>query len=788
MKIKHFKLKQCNGEGYYYNKLKDRITKNSVFIESMQGIKLTGEPYWTAIYILEKYDDIKVSISINNSNNVRALFDKYGNRVNYVKRGTEKYWDKLATSEYLINDTTFPLIFIKRKEQTYINTWHGTPYKTLGIDEINPNDIANIQNNFKVADFIISNNSWNSKILSNAYMMNETIPKKILNGSMNKINSELMNSIDFELGDRDKKIVVLAYTWIDEWRNNPKLFYDFVLDLDKRIGSFKNKEKFKFRLSVHYILSKKAFFNWFNSNIKNMDIILAGEDLYSVINKSDIVVTDFSSVMFDAAFLNKRVILDQKDIESYRRDRGLYDQVENDLPFERTTIENDLLKLIGSNTEINYKEFNIKYNDYQNIEENWFDKVLKGEEIGKNNSRTLIYPGTLKMNGITTTFHSTIEDMLKRGEKITIWIPKNYIRQETAIKIQKRYQDQDVEVLHSSKPCGGSVFNYLLHKMNLRWNKLWFFKKRYSNLFKYEAMRILGNEKFDKFIHFSGYEWYVHSVMKNSNDIEKIIFVHNDMIKEYKNKKNFKRKQVYESYDYADKIIFVSEYLMKHSSSFEPFKRNSEKLGYRNNVLSTELVDEKLKVNIDDIDFGMNCISYEEIEIIKNKNIPKFLTIGRLSKEKNQLFTVEAFDEYKRKYGDNSVLILVGSYASKKSKGFNNKLKKLLSSSEYKKDIIVLSSINNPYVLYKHSNLFLLPSKHEGYPTVTMEAAYSGLYSLTSDLPGLKEQEDKLEILTTTEMDVDKFVFLMRELLEKNFVFNKDKFNEYLDKISKQKI
>ena len=36
------------------------------------------------------------------------------------------------TAKYLFNDTSFLWYFVKKEGQVYFNTWHGTPFKTLG--------------------------------------------------------------------------------------------------------------------------------------------------------------------------------------------------------------------------------------------------------------------------------------------------------------------------------------------------------------------------------------------------------------------------------------------------------------------------------------------------------------------------------------------------------------------------------------------------------------------------------------------------------------------------------
>ena len=64
---------------------------------------------------------------------MRLLFQK-----THKWRRNRKYCKLLATAKYLINNATYPTYFIKKEEQIYINTWHGTPLKKLRYDiEVN---------------------------------------------------------------------------------------------------------------------------------------------------------------------------------------------------------------------------------------------------------------------------------------------------------------------------------------------------------------------------------------------------------------------------------------------------------------------------------------------------------------------------------------------------------------------------------------------------------------------------------------------------------------------------
>ena len=73
----------------------------------------------------------------------------------------KEYFKVLATAKYLVNEHTFFIIFNKRPEQVYLNTWHGTPLKCLGNKVAN--DFAtfgNVQKNMFDADYLLCPNEF----------------------------------------------------------------------------------------------------------------------------------------------------------------------------------------------------------------------------------------------------------------------------------------------------------------------------------------------------------------------------------------------------------------------------------------------------------------------------------------------------------------------------------------------------------------------------------------------------------------------------------------------------
>lgn len=784
-------IRNLKRENIYYSALNKDIYKGSIFLESSQGGKLNGEIFYALVEIIKKHKHFKVFLSLNNKKDLNSFVLMNRKKINIIKRGSKKYWDALARCEFLISDTTFPPFFIKRKDQIYVNTWHGTPLKTLGIDEKKPTNISNIQKNFLLSDFILTNNNWNKKVYEDSYMIKNLISNKIL------IRPSLRNNVNLLSKDTDlrnqnqveKTIVLFTYTWNSEQLKDLTKLKSKLLYIDKEIDRMSNKNDFLFLYSIHYMIDGNELKRFFNKKLKNLELLSQDKEINEEIFKSSIVITDFSSSMFDASLLGKRVILDFTELNTYNKTRGLYNEVYNDLVFERVFHIHEIFTLINKPSNIRRMDLNKFNNKYSlanlkrfsyNTSDTWIDELLsyslkKETNFSNLKENILIYPGNLSNNGITSSFFPFLEKLLAKDINVIIWLPKAHIGQNRSFNLYKNYSKiyQNLNIIHSNKIFSQSKINKLVIGSNFFFKRKFLFKNKFNEIMHNEAKKIFGDIKFSKVIHFSGYESFVFSIFNFIKNVdERIAFVHNDMTKEWKNKRNFNYKILKDSYNNFDKLIFVSKILMETVKGDDIYNSNNEKFYFINNLIPKKILNysnlknDKLVFLNKDIDKNL---FYSKIN---NPNIIKFLTIGRISNEKNQLFTLKAFSKFCKLTERDSLLLFVGSYSSKGSTLLKIKIKIWTFFSKNKDNIIFIKLLNNPSYLYSKSDLLLLPSKHEGFPMVTLEAAYHGLNSLTSDLPGLIEQKVKYNINKLSILNLDNFVDNMDNAKNKTLKFN----------------
>ena len=147
---------------YYLKVLKeDNINYKNIFIEPQQGRTINGNMF----YILKELSENKIYSEYNIYVAIKTQAIKTANKileknkiknVKIVQYLSKEYYKLLATSKYLITDTSFLPFFVKKEGQVILNTWHGTPLKCLGkSNKTDYYNIGNVQKNFLISDYLL---------------------------------------------------------------------------------------------------------------------------------------------------------------------------------------------------------------------------------------------------------------------------------------------------------------------------------------------------------------------------------------------------------------------------------------------------------------------------------------------------------------------------------------------------------------------------------------------------------------------------------------------------------
>lgn len=350
---------------------KEKVVKNRVLVESFHGKNISDSPYYIMKEMLaeKKY---KIYCTTDD-NNYKANYDfiKANNlNVKLVRLKSKKYYKILATAEYLINNVSFPLCFIKKEEQIYLNTWHGTPLKTLGknmrrgIESMN-----NIQHNFLQASHLLFPNEYTKEHMMEDYNLDKLYTGKTIVGGYPRncifSDSAAGNAIKKKLGLEGKTV----YAYMPTWRGansyqiaKSDTFTKILAQMDKVLDD--NHVMF---VNLHPNTKEDIDYEQFNY-IKPFPTEIPN---YEFINSTDALITDYSSIFFDYSITGKPIILFAFDYEEYMDERGMYLDIK-DLPFELVYDIDKLCEII--------KNDSIFGQDYSNDKE-YYDKILKRESI-----------------------------------------------------------------------------------------------------------------------------------------------------------------------------------------------------------------------------------------------------------------------------------------------------------------------------------------------------------------------------------------------------------------------
>ncbi len=315
------------------------------------------------------------------------------------------YFYYMSKAKYWIINCKMPRYIRKKKDQIYLQTWHGTPLKRLAHDIVAPEgatfyrsgmDFNEMVDTYDVDvrkyTYMISPNKFCTEVFQSAFQ----IDKYRLIETGYPRNDFITNATPQDVKEikkrykipQDKKVVLYAPTW----RDNSYVVKGYTFDLKADF------HKWKEILGPEYVVIFKPHYLIINKyeNDKSLKGFLYSAKAEAEINElyviSDILVTDYSSVFFDYAVLNRPIYFYMYDLDDYRDElRGFYLDIYKDLPGKIYENEDAMLTDIR-NGVYDYSclsKFNERFNHAQtgDCAEKVIDIVFGeqvGEEQGKN--------------------------------------------------------------------------------------------------------------------------------------------------------------------------------------------------------------------------------------------------------------------------------------------------------------------------------------------------------------------------------------------------------------------
>ncbi|MGW2225372.1 bifunctional glycosyltransferase/CDP-glycerol:glycerophosphate glycerophosphotransferase [Streptomyces formicae] len=243
-----------------------------------------------------------------------------------VEIGSTRYWEVMATAKYTFNNVNFEMAVKKRPGTVHVQTQHGTPLKRMGVDQVDfpaaaaaAGPLGKLLQRVDRWDVNISSNHHSTEVWERAYpgayeSLAVGYPR---NDAFYSASADDVSAIRKRLGVPDGKIALLYAPTHRDYRT------DFATQLDLPAFCDALGEEFVVLLRAHHFYEGSAGLEGIVRSGKLIDVT-EHRSPEEVCLASDALITDYSSIMFDYANLDRPIVVYADDWDVYRETRGVY--------------------------------------------------------------------------------------------------------------------------------------------------------------------------------------------------------------------------------------------------------------------------------------------------------------------------------------------------------------------------------------------------------------------------------------------------------------------------------
>jgi CDP-glycerol glycerophosphotransferase (TagB/SpsB family) len=239
-----------------------------------------------------------------------------------LRPGTAAYWTALARSKYLVNNADFDRRLVKRPGQVIVQTQHGTPLKHMGLDlqerpaAAGDLDFDEMLRDVDQWDHLLSPNrhttlTWERVFPGGYTVLPYGYPR---NDVFQRATSEDVRRLRESLGIPEGSVAILYAPTHRDYRRTQRA----TLDLDRLLR----------RLGPRFVVLARAHHRHGGPLVSpatgRVIDVTDHPSVESLCLASDALVTDYSSLMFDYANLDRPIVIHADDHEAYEAARGTY--------------------------------------------------------------------------------------------------------------------------------------------------------------------------------------------------------------------------------------------------------------------------------------------------------------------------------------------------------------------------------------------------------------------------------------------------------------------------------
>lgn len=663
-------------------------------------------------------------------------------RVRAVVRDSDAYWRVLSTAGVLINNATFPPQFEPRDGQIYLNTWHGTPLKHMGFDMPDGAlESANTLRNFLMADYLLAANPFMAETMyESAYRLRNIYRGLIIEEGYPRIDRQFMTSRETDavrarlseagLDVAGRDIVLFAPTWRGTSFRAPeqdlRQLAAQVSDLQQELG-----EGTAVLLKTHQSVHAAAV------DLPELARVLVPNTIPSnlLLGASAALVTDFSSIFFDFLATGRPIAFLVPDAEEYGRDRGTYipaDELPGPVCADAREAGAELARSRATGRlHPRYAAWVERFVPHEDGEATArvIDIVFGGRSDGcrvrpvvrDGRTRILLHAGGMRSNGITTSLVNLLSAIDADRYDITLLLARQY--NPTAVANRRRIPAGVRQVFRLGGMNGSKALHALRRLETLRGRPQAELDGARDALWRAEWHRTFGSAEFDWVADFSGYSHFWPTLLLRSPDAARAIWLHNDMAADRERTvdgKAYMRRSfgvIFRLYEAFDQLISVSPSLTRvNRASLERYAPGERFVTVRN-LPDVDGVRERAAQPLSGVLAEDEAAPtwLQELQDPAHEGV-WFVTVGRLSPEKNHARLVRAFAAVSRRHPHARLLIIGGGPLA-------DELAALIRAEGIEDRAFLAGARENPFPLMKAADCFVMSSRYEGQPMVLLEAA-----------------------------------------------------------------
>jgi CDP-glycerol glycerophosphotransferase len=303
------------------------LNERAVLFEAHMGKQVSGSPRAVFEELRRRASGLRATWSVADTRRHQSV---QGARV--IKRYTFAHVVALARSKYLVDNQGLPSWASKRPGQVHLQTWHGIPLKRMGLHKLEYDPPTP-----EIVAQLTGQANWDALVCPSDYFKRTLVDSYRYSGQLIEGGSPgndvlvkhpepdpgLVRRLDLPVG---KRVVLYTPTFREALPNSGRAAPS-PLALERWIEELGD---------THYLLMRPHYLNRYALNriyapyLMDVSDIDEVSDLYRL---ADVLITDYSSAMFDYLWLDKPIVIFAPDYDEYAtEDRGVYFDLRTDSP------------------------------------------------------------------------------------------------------------------------------------------------------------------------------------------------------------------------------------------------------------------------------------------------------------------------------------------------------------------------------------------------------------------------------------------------------------------------